>query len=94
MYDSWGNKILYSVFCDTDCKTSEAVIQQLKEAMMEMEDTMQSQDTLINTRDEELTQMSDGRLFTSYVIPIDWVIQGFKISWKVVLNNSGEIIEK
>ena len=44
----------------SDVKANEQVIQQLKDAMMEQEDTMEKQDAVISQKDEEIKSLTSG----------------------------------
>ena len=43
-----------------DMKANEQVIQQLKDAMLEQEETMEKQDTVLNEKDNEILKLTSG----------------------------------
>jgi len=44
----------------SDVKANDQVIQQLKDAMMEQEDTMEKQDAVISHKDEQIKSLTSG----------------------------------
>ena len=59
----------------SDVKANEQVIQQLKDAMMEQEDTMEKQDAVISQKDEEIKSLTSGIVTCSLLRLVSLVVR-------------------